>query len=228
MRRAFLAVLAASAFVALAGGIALAALRVAEPESPHLATLVPAYQTLVLAFLATAGLGVAFAVVHGSRRVEPAPAPTPAPAPPPPPPAAKPEPDVASVFQQMRTYVDLEMWELALDKANFILQHHPQSREAQVVNKNLNELRWKAEPKFVSRAGSGVSEDEQRSLQEKGLAAMLKHVRTYIELEMWDLAKQKGLAILKHFPDSKEATEVGPLLRLVEQKSKEAVPQPKE
>lgn len=223
-RVSLLVLVGASAVVAFTGGIALAILRAVDANSAVLGTMLPIYQHLVLAFLATGVLAIAWGTLD---RPAPAPAaePKPEPAPAPPPAPAKIEsvkPDLATTFQQMKTYIDLEMWELAMDKANSILEHHPGTREAEAVSRNHNELRWKAEPKFVARASQPVSASEEKTLQEKGLAAMLKHVRTYMELEMWELAKQKAVAVMKHFPDSKEAAEAVALYQQIEKK----LPQP--
>ncbi len=217
VRGTLLVIVAASAFVAFAAGMALVGLRAVSPESGHLSTLLPLYQQLLVALLTTAALGVAYAWIDRSGP-EPAAVPEPTLAPP----KSAPSPDVAAVFQQMRTYVDLEMWELALDKANDIVHRFPESREAQTVGRSINDLRWKAEPKFFVR---GASEEDQRS---KGLAAMLKHVKTYMDLEMWELARQKALAILKHFPDSREAAEVTPLFQQIEQRLKSPAAVPKD
>jgi outer membrane protein assembly factor BamD (BamD/ComL family) len=119
----------------------------------------------------------------------------------------------------MRTFVDLEMWELALEKANAIVKDFPGSREAELVSRNLNEIRWKAEPKFVAQTAP-LSADQERELREKGLTAMLQHVRTYMDLEMWELARQKALALIKAFPDSPEAAELMKVLETLERKAR--------
>jgi hypothetical protein len=89
------------------------------------------------------------------------------------------------------------------------------------VARNINEIRWKAEPKFVART-EPLSEDQQRELREKGLAQMYQHVRTYMDLEMWELARQKALAILKNFPDAPEALELMKVYDTLEKKAQEA------
>ncbi len=211
MRKALAVLTAASAVVAFAGGLSLAILHGIDPNSSLLVSLTPAYHFLLLAFLSMAILGSAYAWVTWPL-----------------PPAAtvplssKPDEipasrvDGATAFRQMRTYVDLEMWELALDKADYILAEFPDSKEAQAVAKNINELRWKAEPKFVARAATPPSSPEEQNKQ--GTEQMLKHVRTYMELEMWELAKQKAVALLKHFPDSSEAALVVPLYQEIEKR----------
>lgn len=202
--------LLSATFVVLAGGLSLAVLRAVDPDSPELGRFTPLYQQLLLAFVGSAILVIAYALLQPKPKEEPRVEEAA-----PPPPSAT---DVETAFQQMRTFVDLEMWELAVDKANYILHQFPRSREAEAVQRTIHELQWKAEPKFLARSTTGVSEDEAKKLQEKGLATMLKHVQTYIELEMWELAKQKAIAILKHFPDSKESAEVLPLYQAIEKK----------
>ena len=86
----------------------------------------------------------------------------------------------------------------------------------------MNELRWKAEPKFVS-AHAPISADEEKHLREKGLAAMYNHVKTYMDLDMWELARQKAVAIMKSFPDSPEAIELMKIYETIEKKAKAAV-----
>jgi hypothetical protein len=122
----------------------------------------------------------------------------------------------------MKTYIDLEMWELALEKATAIVEKHPGSKEAELVSRNLNELRWKAEPKFVA-PHAPITADQEKQLREKGLAAMYNHVKTYMDLEMWELARQKAVAIMKSFPDSPEAAELMKVYETIEKKAREAV-----
>jgi len=93
------------------------------------------------------------------------------------------------------------------------------------VSKNLAELRWKAEPKFVSMK-EPLSADQEKELREKGLAAMCQHVKTYVDLEMWELARQKAQAILKNFPDVPEALELGKLYGEIERKARETAGAP--
>ena len=130
-------------------------------------------------------------------------------------------PGLEAAYRQLRTYIDLEMWELALDKANHIRANHPQSREATAIERNINELRWKAEPKFVAREKTTVSDTEERRLRTEGLSRSVQHIRTYMELEMWELAKQKASALVKNFPESDAAKEAGLLWPEIERKLKE-------
>src|SRR5207248_5081326 len=90
------------------------------------------------------------------------------------------------LYHEMKTYIDLEMWELALEKATAIVENHAGTKEAELVSRNLNELRWKAEPKFVA-AHAPLTADQEKQMREKGLAAMYNHVKTYMDLEMWEL-----------------------------------------
>jgi hypothetical protein len=111
-----------------------------------------------------------------------------------------------------------------MEKANLIVEQYPGTKEAELVSRNLNELRWKAEPKFVAaHANAHLAPAEEKQLREKGLAAMYNHVKTYMDLDMWELARQKALAILKSFPDSPEAVELMKVYETIERKAKAAV-----
>lgn len=202
-----------SAVVGFAGGVALAIVRAVDATSSVVTTLLPIYEQLLLTFLVTGALAIAWSLLD---RPAPASEPRPEPAPAPAPPVAPSKPDLAETFRQMKTYIGLEMWDLALEKANAILEHHPESREAQAVARTHNEIRWKAEPKFVTR--SAPPPPPPAGDPAKELAAMVKHVKTYMELEMWELAKQKAVAVMKHFPDTGEAAEVIGLYQQIEKK----------
>lgn len=224
----FQAALAMGASLSAVGGIAIAVLHVVDPQMEILQRLVGAYRHLIFGF----GFLTLFALTSAAidflaqRR-----APEPAPAPPPPLPAAVPVPAapkrsaVDALYHEMRTYVDLEMWELAVEKANAIVERFPGTREADLVSKNLAELRWKAEPKFVSMK-EPLTADQQRELKEKGLAQMAHHVKTYMDLEMWELARQKAVTIMKNFPDSPEALELGRLFAEIDRKARETATAP--
>ncbi|MDP6959299.1 MAG: hypothetical protein QF645_10870, partial [Planctomycetota bacterium] len=125
---------------------------------------------------------------------------------------------------QLKTYIDLEMWELALDRAEHLLRTYPESKEAVAIRRNINDLRWKAEPKFVDRKQKTVSEAEERRLKEEGMSRFVQHIQTYMELEMWELAKQKASALMKSFPESNAAKEVAKLWPQIESRGKQAVP----
>jgi len=222
VRRLLLVLIGLSALVAFAAGGALATARFLAPDWGGWNHAVSAYHLLLAGFGILALCGASYGLLS---RTTPSVA-LPIPARPLPVQRPSVKSDASALFHQMRTYVDLEMWELALDKANGILSQFPGSREAEIVSRNINEIRWKAEPKFVTRSAEGVSAAEERKLQARGLEQMLKHVRTYMELEMWDLAKQKALAILQHFPDSDEATQATPLYQEIEKKLQEHALEP--
>jgi hypothetical protein len=48
-------------------------------------------------------------------------------------------------------------------------------------------------------------------------------VKTYMDLDMWELARQKAVAIMKSFPDSPEANELMKIYDTIEKKAKAAV-----
>lgn len=211
--------------VAVAGAGVLAALHLAAPEARILPRAEAAFRHAVFGFFFAA----LFALVSGFLDAWRAPRlPAAPPGVPPSPPAAPaqgaraPAPRrLESLYHEMKVYVDLEMWELALEKANAILEEFPGTREAELVARNINEIRWKAEPKFVAQK-QPLTEEQQRELREKGLAQMYQHVRTYMDLEMWELARQKALAILRNFPDAPEALELMKVYDTLEKKAQEA------
>jgi hypothetical protein len=151
---------------------------------------------------------------------EPAPLPAAAALPAAPPPPEPTRSGLDARYHEMKTFIDLEMWELALEKANAILKDHPGTREAELVQKNLAELRWKAEPKFVSMK-EPLSAVQEKELRDKGLAQMYQHVRTYMDLEMWELARQKAITILRNFPDAPESIELMKVFDTIEKKARE-------
>ncbi len=216
MFRALTIVMLAGAVLALLTGIAIAVVLAAEPGSDlGLMLLKPAAVVfgsfLVMGLLAM--LAASTQSLSSARGVEPAPAePVVAPR------LAKrtEEPDLKTAFEQMRTYIDLEMWELALDKASFILGKWPGTNEAELVSKNLPEIRWKVESK---PSPDRLSSAEQRELQQKGLAELVRHVKTYGELGMWELARQKAITLMKSFPDSTEANELARTFPEIEKKA---------
>ena len=228
----FQAALVVGASLAVIGGAAIAVLHMIDPSSELLERLVGAYRHLTFgfAFLTLFALtSAALDALGGRKAPEPGPAQASAEAlakAGPAAPAATPKRTrLEQLYHEMRTYVDLEMWELALEKANAIVGDFPGSREAELVGKNLAELRWKAEPKFVSMK-EPLSADQEKELREKGLAAMCQHVKTYVELEMWELARQKAQAVLKNFPDAPEAQELGKLYAEIERKARETAGAP--
>lgn len=135
-------------------------------------------------------------------------------------PAKAPTPDIAVLYQQVKTYVQLEMWELAIEKANTLLRLYPRSKEAEIVRKNIGDLRWKAEPKFFDSQTGKLLAEQEKNLQRRGIATMFSAVKTYIDLEMWDLAKEKAMAVIKHFPESNEAKELVSLVKTIDERAK--------
>jgi hypothetical protein len=220
----FQGVLLLGSTVAVVGGGALAALHLAAPDAEILPRVEAAFRNAVFGFFFAALFALASGFLDALRAAAPArrPEAVPAPAAPAPRESRPPAPRrLESLYHEMKVYVDLEMWELALEKANAILKEFPGTREAELVARNINEIRWKAEPKFVALK-EPLSEDQQRELREKGLAQMYQHVRTYMDLEMWELARQKALAILRNFPDAPEALELMKVYDTLEKKAQEA------
>jgi len=221
----FQAALALGASLAVVGGGALAVLGTLDPDMPSLRRVETGYRHAMLGFVylsvfATASILIdLMAAKRGTAAAEPAPAPLPValalPAA-----ATSAKPGLASVYHEMKTYIDLEMWELALEKANRVVAEFPGSPEAELVAKNLSELRWKAEPKFVAK-GAPLNAAQERELREKGLSQMHQHVKTYMDLEMWELARQKAISIMKNFPESPEANELARVYETLEKKVRE-------
>ncbi len=229
-RVVFEGALCLGAVLAVVGGAAIGLLHVAAPETSVLPQVERAYRAVIFGFLFLTLFAVAAALLEalGEAR-KPAEAPSAAALSAAAlPPKAAPSPAAArleSLYHEMKVYIDLEMWELALEKANAIVKGYAGSREADLVSKNLNELRWKAEPKFVSLK-EPLSADQEKQLRQKGLAQMYQHVRTYMELEMWELARQKAVAILKNFPETTEASELVKVFETIERKARETTAAP--
>ena len=230
LHRVFQSILIVGALLAVVGGGAIGIVTIIDPQMEILPRLSRGYREIVFGFLFLTVFAVASSLLEAlARTAKPAPAPEPAPAPPAAVPAsAEPKldkpaaPRLEALYHEMKTYIDLEMWELALEKATAIVQNHPGTKEAELVSRNMGELRWKAEPKFVA-AHAPISADEEKQLREKGLAAMYNHVKTYMDLDMWELARQKAVAIMKSFPDSPEAIELMKIYETIEKKAKAAV-----
>jgi hypothetical protein len=232
LHRVFQAILVVGALLAVVGGGAIGIVTIIDPQMEILPRLERGYREIIFGFLFLTLFAVASSLLDAlARAPKPAPAPEPVPALPP---AVvvetKVEKAVApsrleALYHEMKTYIDLEMWELALEKATAIVQHYAGTKEAELVSKNMNELRWKAEPKFVA-AHAPISADEEKQLREKGLAAMYNHVKTYMDLDMWELARQKAVAIMKSFPDSPEAIELMKIYETIEKKAKASMGTP--
>ena len=174
-------------------------------------------KTLLVALMALAS-SAAHAQTTDSTTAAPVTPPPAAPAPTP----AEPAPPTQSLAELIAADTSLSIFKQALEKANLIVKDHPGTKEAELVSTNLNELRWKAEPKYVA-PHAPITADQEKQLREKGLAAMYNHVKTYMDLEMWELARQKAVAILKSFPDSPEAIELMKVYDTIEKKARESV-----
>jgi len=234
LRLIFQGALCAGALLATVGGAAIGLCTMIDPELTLLPRLEKGYHQIVFGFAFLSLFAVASSVIDALARVgKPAAAPEPVPSPAAPvaaaaPPPAPPKPDPSkldAVYHEMKTYIDLEMWELAMEKANLIVEKYPGTKEAELVSRNLNELRWKAEPKFVA-AHAPITADQEKQMREKGLAAMYNHVKTYMDLEMWELARQKAVAIMKSFPESAEAGELMKIYEMIEKKAQAAASAP--
>jgi hypothetical protein len=236
LRVAFHAALCVGSLLAIVGGGAIGICTFIDPGMEILRRLEQGYQHIIFGFVFLTLFAVASALIDTLSRVgRQAPVPEPAPAPAPVIPDPLPEPvaekkvdpsRLANLYHEMKTYIDLEIWELAMEKATLIVEQHPGSKEAELVSRNLNELRWKAEPKFVAaHANTHLAPSEEKQLREKGLAAMYNHVKTYMDLDMWELARQKAVSIMKSFPESAEAVELMKIYETIERKAK-AVPEP--
>jgi len=229
LRIAFQAALCVGALLAIVGGAAIGICTMIDPEMAILRRLDAGFQHIIFGFSFLTLFALASSVIDTLSRVgRPAPAPAREPAPipvTPPVVAAVPVPAKADpsklegVYHEMKTYIDLEMWELAMEKASLIVEKYPGTKEAELVSRNINELRWKAEPKFVA-AHAPITADQEKQLREKGLAAMYNHVKTYMDLDMWELARQKAVAIMKSFPDSPESIELMKIYEMIEKKAK--------
>ena len=225
-RAVFEAALAIGAAVAVVGGVAIGILHLVDSTMPVLRQVETGYRHVLFGFLFLTLFAVGSALLGAlAEAAKTEPAETPAPAPSPAAPALAPTPEPArsgldARYHEMKTYIDLEMWELALEKASAILKEFPATREAELVQKNMGELRWKAEPKFVSMK-EPLTAGQERELRDKGLAQMYQHVRTYMDLEMWDLARQKAITIMRNFPESTEAVELIKVFEMLEKKARE-------
>jgi len=229
----FLVLFSVGGVLAVGGGLALGVVNLVDPDLRMLPHVEHAWTMVMAGFFFMAVLYVA------ARTAEPAapePAAVPAPAPQPaavekapePPPAPAPvegAPDAATALQQMRTYISLETWDLALQKAEEILKRFAGSPEADAVSRTINELRWKAEPKPAptSPVAQAAAREAQMAKKEEA-RRMLQHVRTYIDLEMWDLARAKAHEIAKVDPESAEAAEAAKILVDIEKRTAPAEP----
>jgi len=229
LKPVFEGVLCLGAALAIIGGAVIGILHFADPGTRLLPQIEAGYRHILFGFLFCTLFSVVAALLEALARGKGGTGEAPAPAAPQPAAAAAPRaaaPGLAALYHEMKTFVDLEMWELALEKANAIVKDYPGSREAEMVSKNLNEIRWKAEPKFVAQQAP-LTPDQEKELRDKGLAEMFRHVQTYIDLEMWELARQKAITIMKGFPESAEAINLMKIYDTIEKKAREAPPPPK-
>lgn len=208
------------AMLAVLGGGVVAYFLAFAPEHPLLHRILPSYLAVMGGVLLLGILGLLGSAIEALLRAPQTPAPgeiadnavSQKSAP------VLTESELPTLFEQVKTYVDLEMWELAYDKARQVMRLHPNSHEADVLSRNINELRWKAEPKFVTQPEVKISNDDEKLLLGRGLDQMLDHVKTYMELEMWELARQKALAIMKNFPESPQSDDIARLFPEIDAK----------
>ncbi len=58
--------------------------------------------------------------------------------------------DAESMFESIKTFIDMEMWHLAYQRAKELIRQHPDSPEAARLKKNLDTFRKKAEEMLVA------------------------------------------------------------------------------
>lgn len=58
--------------------------------------------------------------------------------------------EVESMFESIKTFIDMEMWHLAYQRANELIKKHPESPEAARLKKNLDTFHKKAEEMLVA------------------------------------------------------------------------------
>lgn len=210
IRGLFVTLLALGGVIAAGGGVALGVWTIVDPT----ATARPTFEHAWLLALGGFSFAALFGLTLRWTRV-PAPPASKAPAPAPAPEKPAETPDAPALLQQMRTHVGLEMWDLALEKANEILERFPGTPQAEIVERNMHELRWKAEPKPAPPTPPASPAPQRKD----ELRKRLQHIRTYMELEMWDLARQKAVELAKADPESEEATEAGRLVVEIENRT---------
>ena len=223
MFRVLTGLMLAGAVIALLAGLSIAIIAATDPQSDLIGLLLKPILAVLGGFFAMGLLTVLAASTRSLLARAPEPASEPGTAPAPDSRIRRPKddlPDVKTAFQQMRTYIDLEMWELALDKATDILSRFAGTNEAELVSKNLPELKWKVETRAAAPAGrQQLSTAEERALKQKGLAELVHQVRTYCDLGMWELARQKAIALMKGFPETPEGTEMARMFPGIEKKA---------
>jgi hypothetical protein len=58
--------------------------------------------------------------------------------------------EAKSMFESIKTFIDMEMWHLAYQRAKELIRKHPESQEAARLKKNLDTFRKKAEEMLVA------------------------------------------------------------------------------
>src|SRR5437773_2363760 len=141
LRVAFQAMLCVGALLAVVGGAAIGIGTIIDPQMEILPRLERGYRHIVFGFLFLTLFAVASVLIDALARAgksAEAPAPEPAPAPAA---AAEAKPEMPGpsrlegLYHEMKTYIDLEMWELALEKASAIVEQHPGTKEAELVSR---------------------------------------------------------------------------------------------
>jgi hypothetical protein len=110
----------------------------------------------------------------------------------------------AELFSTVQAYLDLEMFSHAEQAARELLERYPRSLESIEINKRYREIKWLSE---TSESGPrmsketierivGVSESERKQLFE--------NIKTYIEMEMWDIAVEQAQSFVRDFGDTHE------------------------
>lgn len=212
--------MAFGAALSLAVGVAFGTILIVDPHAPYAEDLALASASVIAGL---AGAGLFLLMFQAFRRPEAPSTPPVAVAPPSAevlaPAPARPGPD--EEFRQMKTFIELEAWDLAYDKALDLLKRYPGTAYAESIEKNIHELRWKAEPKFADPAsGPAVSSAKP----DREAARMLRHLHTYMELEMWDLAAEKAEALVRAYPDAPEAARAAPILVKIRSQAAPSVP----
>lgn len=173
------------AMAALAAGLAFSVSRLAGPDGLSAASIAWA------AGAAGAGIALGGLLTALDRRGD-APRNLPAPAA-----GGDPLPSMLSAFQ---AYADLELWDLACERAREIVRYFPDRAEVGPVKRRMAEIQWKLETRPASSGTARPGAQPGRPLPE-----LFAAVKTYIDLEAWPLALDKAQEIIRHYPDSDEA-----------------------
>jgi hypothetical protein len=193
-----LTVLVLGGLVAVGGGFALAVATLMGIEGTLLAQLERSWLIAMAGLLVSSAIVLALGTGERATPIATDAAVRPAT------PAGSEARDAAAALHQMRAYIGLEMWDLAVAKAESILARFPGTTESETVARVVGELRWKAEPKPAPSAPATPSEQAGR----ENIARLLQNVRTYMDLEMYELAREKAQAVLALTPGHTEASRV--------------------